>query len=332
MKIFNRNNIIVILCLLLAILPVSCLKDDYAAKENTTMMVTFTTRAITGNSNDDAGELEDNEQMHTLRVIMVRSRDKKILHNEYYEFDKFVASKTIIFCDRAADVMGEKLDFYAIANEEGVGFNDNYWDEVNVENFKTMKLGDEFLENANEKSTNTNTKIPQTAYESIYVDQQDGVISRTIQLQFVVAKVRLTINNPLGKEQEVKDISLSNVNYNEPTSLFASDDLSSSSVSMPLIDVITIPKATTTNGVITNGTSTIYAYFYENELLGTDHYILNASYNSNKQVFDISTAANIYQIKRGTMLDINVMLRNVEPEVNVSVVPWTEKSMGVEFN
>lgn len=53
---------------------------------------------------------------------------------------------------------------------------------------------------------------------------------------------------------------------------------------------------------------------------------------------DVSTYKEIAEpsitdVPRGTELDINVTLSvNTEPEIEVLVIPWAEKSMGVEFN
>ena len=56
------------LLLLLALLPVSCIKDDYAPKGTATVTMTFTTRAISNSTTRATGDLLDNEQMKTIRL------------------------------------------------------------------------------------------------------------------------------------------------------------------------------------------------------------------------------------------------------------------------
>lgn len=67
------------LCLLLlALLPASCIQDEYAAKGTATVTMTFTTRAISNPTTRAVGDLLDNEQMRTLRVIVARSETSEI--------------------------------------------------------------------------------------------------------------------------------------------------------------------------------------------------------------------------------------------------------------
>lgn len=79
---FNRNNSIGIFCLLLllAVGAVSCIKDEYAEnKEKAIVTMTFTTRAMSNSTTRAVGDLLDNEQMRTLRVIVARSSNSEVL-------------------------------------------------------------------------------------------------------------------------------------------------------------------------------------------------------------------------------------------------------------
>ena len=106
------------LLLLLTLLPVSCIKDDYAAKGTATVTMTFTTRAISNSTTRATGDLLDNEQMKTLRVIVARSSNSEILYNVKYSIEASETSKTITFSELTVNKAGEDFDFYAIANEE----------------------------------------------------------------------------------------------------------------------------------------------------------------------------------------------------------------------
>lgn len=302
------------LLLLLALLPVSCIKDDYAAKEKATVQVTFTTRAISGSSDTDANTLEEYEHMRTLRVIVARAND--ILYNVKYNIDEGETRKIITFSELTVNADGEDFDFYAIANEEGTGYND--WETVSVGTLTSRNLNNIATLN------DGNTFIPQTAKATITVKpQQDGSIqSATIPLQFAVAKVRLTIENTSTTEQTVSGISLSGVNMTS-TPLFAESlsDRKNGSVSL---GEMTIPAET--NG--TPGKSTVYAYFYENT---GGEYILNATWETST-TFDINTLGNLSEIKRGTELDITITIKKsvTTPEdFFIQVNTWDSADMEI---
>lgn len=274
--------------------------------------MTFTTRAIS-NPATTAGGLEDNEHMRTLRVIVAR-QNGEILYNLKYDIAENETSKTITFSEMTVNADGETFDFYAIANEEGVGYNRS-WENVTVADLKGMNLQSGFLTNAN---TSKDTYIPQTAYKQIRVVPQSGggIQSETMKLDFAVAKVRLTINNTSAGDQYVNDINLSGLNMTS-TPLFANGTLSGVTGGTLSLGSMTIHA---------NGTATVYAYFFENTG-GT--YALTANWNNKQQKLDIK-AAGITEISRGTELNINITLNaTATPTFNIEVVPWAEVEVDV---
>lgn len=298
--------------LLLSLLAVSCISDDYPVRDKATVKMTFTTRAIS-NPTTTAGGLEANEHMHTLRVIVAR-QNGEILYNLKYDIAQNETSKTITFSEMTVNADGETFDFYAIANEAGVGYSGS-WDDVTVADLKGMNLQSGFLTNAN---ASKNTMIPQTAYKQIRVAPQSGggIQSETMKLDFAVAKVRLTINNTSSAVQTVSNINLSGLNM-ESTPLFANGTLSA------------VKEGTLSLGNMTidaNSTATVYAYFFENT--GGD-YALTANWNNKQQTLDIK-AAGITEISRGTELNINITLNaTATPTFNIEVVPWAEVEVDV---
>jgi len=299
--------------LLLSLLAVSCISDDYPVRDKATVKMTFTTRAIS-NPTTTAGGLEDNEHMRTLRVIVAR-QNGEILYNLKYDIAENETSKTITFSEMTVNAEGETFDFYAIANEEGVGY-DGSWENVTVADLKGMNLPEGFLTNAN---ASKNTMIPQTAYKQIRVAPQSGggIQSETMKLDFAVAKVRLTINNTSAGDQYVNDINLSGLNMTL-TPLFANGTLSA------------VTEGTLSLGNMTihaNSTATVYAYFFENTG-GT--YNLTASWNGIQTLNLNNSAANINAISRGTELNINITLNaTTTPTFNIEVVPWAEVEVDV---
>lgn len=277
--------------------------------------MTFTTRAIS-NPATTAGGLEDNEHMHTLRVIVAR-QNGEILYNLKYDIAENETSKTITFSEMTVNADGETFDFYAIANEAGVGY-DGSWENVTVADLKGMNLSEEgFLADANDASKNK--MIPQTAYKQIRVAPQSGggIQSETMKLDFAVAKVRLTINNTSSAVQTVSNINLSGLNM-ESTPLFASGTLSGERGGTLSLGDMTIHA---------NESATVYAYFFENTG-GT--YNLTASWNGTQTLNLNNSAANINAISRGTELNINITLNaTTTPTFNIEVVPWAEVEVDV---
>ena len=309
------DSLATVCLLLLALLPASCIQDEYAAKEKATVRVTFTTRAISGSSDTDANTLEEYEHMRTLRVIVARAND--ILYNVKYNIDEGETRKIITFSELTVNADGEDFDFYAIANEEGTGYND--WETVSVGTLTSRNLNNIATLN------NGNTFIPQTAKATITVKpQQDGSIqSATIPLQFAVAKVRLTIENTSTTEQTVSGISLSGVDMTS-TPLFAESlsDIKNGSVSLGEMTI-----SAETNG--TPGKSTVYAYFYENT---GGEYILNATWGASSTTFNINDLGKLSEIKRGTELDITITIKKsvTTPEdFFIQVNTWDSADMEI---
>lgn len=301
-----------IFLLLLSLLAVSCISDDYPVREKATVKMTFTTRAIS-NPTANAGGLEANEHMRTLRVIVAR-KSGEILYNLKYDIAQDETSKTITFSEMTVNADGEAFDFYAIANEDGVGYSGD-WNSISVAGLTSINLQGGFLTNAN---TSTDTYIPQTAYKEITVTPQTGggIQSETMKLDFAVAKVRLTINNTSSGDQYVNNINLSGVNM-ASTPLFAAETLSGETGGTLSLGNMTIPAEEST---------TVYAYFFENT--GGD-YALTATWNGT-QTLNIKDDAGLSEISRGTELDINITLNaTTTPTFNIEVVPWTEVEVDV---
>ena len=120
------KNLGIGVCLLLlsALLPVSCIKDDYPAGEKASVTMTFTTR-VGSDTQVSGDDLATNERMKSLRVIVARSSTKEVLYNvKYTTFNKLENGqlyKKVTFSELTTKKDGEDFDFYAIANEEAFG-------------------------------------------------------------------------------------------------------------------------------------------------------------------------------------------------------------------
>ena len=314
---FNRNNSIGIFCLLLllAVGAVSCIKDEYAeSKEKATVQVTFMTRAVSDGT-IVGNELADNEQMKTLRVIV--TKDGKILYNEYYtendfaQYDNGQRYKTVTFSELVTKVEADRtFVFYAIANEEGIA------------NWPTQITSLDQLPENIILSTSSDL-IPQTAKQSITVDipqEGNGIQKKTMQLEFVVAKVQLIVVNESETEQTLTNISLSNADVNTPQlPLFPSEQ---SVLSVGDKDVMMSEMR-----LSRYGTSAQTAYVYENKA-PTGGYVFNATWNGDSRPpVDLSSVENL---PRGKELRITIHLKqNSTVEFNYEVLDWTNVEVDI---
>lgn len=314
---FNRNNSIGIFCLLLllAVGAVSCIKDEYAEnKEKATVQVTFTTRAVSDGT-IVGNELADNERMKTLRVIVAKG--DKILYNEYYTGDDFAENgngqryKTVTFSELVTeDEVDRTFDFYAIANEGGIAD----W-PAQITSLEQLP--------ENITLSTTSALIPQTAKQSITVEipQEDsGIQKKTMQLEFVVAKVQLIVVNESETEQTLTNISLSNADVNNPqVPLFPSEQ---SDLSVGDKDVMMSEMR-----LSRYGTSAQTAYVYENKA-PTGGYVFNATWNGDSRPpVDLSSVENL---PRGKELRITIHLKqNSTVEFNYEVLDWTNVEVDI---
>lgn len=309
------------LLLLLALLPVSCIKDDYAAKEKATVQVTFTTRALSDET-IAGNELADNERMKTLRVIV--AKDSKILYNEYYTESDFVENedgqryKTITFSELVTeDEEDRTFDFYAIANEEGIA------------DWPTQITS---LDQLPEITLSTSSKlIPQTVKQSIIVEipqEGSGIQKETMQLEFVVAKVQLIVVNETDTEQTLSGISISKADIQaQETGLFPP----SKNTTLPEGNKDVEMNEMTLNGDESSAMFSQTAYVYENKA-PTDGYVFNATWNNDNQPpVDLST---VKDLPRGKELRITIHLKqNSTAQFDYEVLDWTNVEVNIpEFD
>lgn len=291
------------LLLLLALLPVSCIKDDYAPKGTATVTMTFTTRAISNSTTRATGDLLDNEQMKTLRVIVARSSNSEILYNLKYEIQPDQTEKTITFSELTVNKNGEDFDFYAIANEEGF-LNDNESLEgtsVNLADLYNRVLTGGFTVGAT---------LPQTGYEKITVKPQtSGIQHEDMKLDFPAGKIQLTFVNETGKEVNLTNVKVPSVAPNQaylfyhgktPTGTTLTGDVNFGS--------ITVPSGT--ESVPTSHSA--YRYIYPGAA-GEGKYKLTATWGDKnfEELLKTTDAPNgISSIPRNRLVNIVVTLKS----------------------
>lgn len=197
------------LLLLLALLPVSCIKDDYAPKGTATVTMTFTTRAISNSTTRATGDLLNNEQMKTLRVIVARNSNSEILYNVKYDIQPDETQKTITFSELTVNKDGEKFKFYAIANEDGFLSEGESLERTSV---NLTDLYNRVLTGGFDKDAT----LPQVGYREIEVKPQtSGIQHEDMKLDFPAGKIQLTFVNETGKEVTLTDVKVPSVAPNQ---------------------------------------------------------------------------------------------------------------------
>lgn len=290
--------------LLLALLPASCIKDDYAAKGTATVTMTFTTRAISNNATRAVDDLLDNEQMKTLRVIVARSSNSEILYNVKYDIQPEETQKKITFSELTVNKNGEKFKFYAIANENGFlsGNESLGGTSVSLTDLYDRVLTGGFTEEA---------ILPQVGYREIEVKpQESGIQEETMKLDFPAGKIQLTFVNETGKEVNLTNVKVPSVAPNQAYLFYHGQTPSGTTLTGDVdFDDITVPSGTESDPTTFSGG---YQYIYPGAA-GEGKYKLTATWNSKvfEELLKTTDAQNgISSIPRNCLVNIVITLKS----------------------
>lgn len=290
------------LLLLLALLPVSCIKDDYAPKGTATVTMTFTTRAISNSTTRATGDLLDNEQMKTLRVIVARSSNSEILYNVKYSIEASETSKTITFSELTVNKDGENFKFYAIANEDGFLSTGENLDGTSV---NLTGLYDRVLTGGFAKGAT----LPQVGYREIKVKlQESGIQQETMKLDFPAGKIQLTFVNETGKEVTLTDVKVPSVAPNKAYLFYHGQTPAGTTLTGDVnFGSIIVPSGTESDPASCSD----YRYIYPGAA-GVGNYKLTADWNGNRnELLKTKDEENgISSIPRNRLVNIVVTLKS----------------------
>lgn len=296
------DSLATVCLLLLALLPASCIQDEYAAKGTATVTMTFTTRAISNPTTRAVDDLLDNEQMQTLRVIVARSSNSEILYNLKYEIQPQETQKTITFSELTVNEKGEKFKFYAIANEDGFLSEDESLDGTSV---NLTGLYDRVLTGGFAKGAT----LPQVGYREIEVKlQESGIQEETMKLDFPAGKIQLTFVNETGKEVTLTDVKVPSVAPNKAY-LFYHGQTPSGTTLTGDVDFGSIVVPSGTESAPTSYSD--YRYIYPGAA-GVGKYKLTADWNGGREALLKTTDApdGISSIPRNRLVNIVVTLKS----------------------
>lgn len=318
-NIMKSYGIGVCLLLLSVLLPTSCIKDDYAAGENASVTMTFTTRAQSADpSVDGSVPLLDNEQMKTLRVIVAR-KSGEILFNVKYDIDVNETFKKITFSELTTNKNGEKFDFYAIANEEAfLDAGESLEGKgIDLTKLKARVLSKDF-------NSPALSRLTQAAYQEIEVKPSENN-EATMQLLFPVAKINLSFVNTTGSEQNISKVKLQNGTPNG-AKLFYDGNMPTSvdKTGMNItFDDFTLNAA--------GENSSCVRYVYPGET--NQQYVITAKWNEKDYTLPLEIDnKSLTNLARGSQYNVTITLKGGGLTVSCVVQPWEDTSHEVQLS
>lgn len=308
----------------------SCIKEDYAgaSDETATVNLVFDTRA--SGQDGDKVQGEANEGIKTLRVIIVDTEKGIVDVNETRNFssdggDEFTKTLTIM------GLPAGKKSFYIVANEESVGLELNSSlpkGEINLND--TLQFLQTLVESENFPRTDIAAKglpIAGTASANI-----TGAEDQTIEIPITraVAKMELTLTNATGGDFELSQVVLGSF-FPDKTYLFPQ---AGQAITLPGEVTYSDHTFTTNVTLADEEMRTFYFYFYESNA-GEGVYTIalnnDADYTAAPIMLDEDTP--LASVARNTCLrvtgTIESALKPVVTDLQLLVVPWTEKNIDV---
>lgn len=323
-KHFRTYCLLAVAVVAVALLSVSCIKDnDPAVGGKASVTMTFTTRV---SDNVTAGNLLDNEQMSTLRVIVARSGTNDIIYNVSYDIQPGETQKVIHFSELTVNKDGENFDFYAIANEEAfLGEGESLEEKSVLSALKSRILRKDF-------NSPALSKIPQAAFKTITVGPNENT-SATMNLLFPLAKVVLNFDNQTGESVDLTDVAISGI-ANQGylfkdiyTNSYPQGTAGSGTVKFGNEGTLQVPVGE----VADDDASPYIRYLYP--WTSDNTYKLTATWGSktHEVVFKIGDE-ELKELEAGQQLNVNVTLIANSLKVALTVSPWTVDDAALDFS
>lgn len=321
---YFRTYCLLAVVLAMALLPVSCIKEDYpvAAGEKASVTMTFTTRV---SDNVTAENLLDNEQMRKLRVIVARSGTNDIIYNVSYDIQPGETQKTIRFSELTVNKEGENIDFYAIANEQAFLSGGKSLEGKNVDlgALKARILTEDFNNPAL-------SLIPQAAFKTIKVEPIEQQTA-SMNLLFPLVKVVLNFDNQTGEPVDLTNVQI--------------DGTADQGYLFKDIYADSYPQSAAGSGTVKFGNegtlqvpvgevadaSPYIRYLYP--WTSGNAYKLTATWGSktHEVVFKIGDE-ELKELEAGQQLNVNVLLIANSLKVSLTVSDWTVDDQILDFS
>lgn len=318
---YFRTYCLLAVVLAMALLPVSCIKEDYpVAAEKASVTMTFTTRV---SDNVAVGNLLDNEQMQTLRVIVARAGTKDIIYNVSYQIQPDETQKTIRFSELTVKKEGEDIDFYAIANEQAFLSDGESLEGKNVDlgALKARILTNKDFNNP------ALSLIPQAAFTTIKVGPTEQK-KASMKLLFPLVKVVLNFDNQTGES-----VGLTNVQIDGTADqgyLFVHPKYPQATTGMGTVKFGRDGALTVPAGEVADVAPFVrYLYPWNHD----DGWKLTATWGSSphEAVFKVNNEV-LKKLQHGQQLNVNVLLIANSLKVSLTVSDWTVDDQILDFS
>lgn len=319
-KLFRTYALLAAAVVAVALLSVSCIKDsDLTAGEKASVTMTFTTRV---SDNVTAGNLLDNEQMQTLRVIVARSGTNDIIYNVSYQIQPDETQKTIRFSELTVKKEGENIDFYAIANEQAFlsGGESLEGKNVNLGALKARILTKDFNNPAL-------SLIPQAAFTTIKVGPNEQK-KASMKLLFPLVKVVLNFDNQTGESVGLTNVQIDGIA--DQGYLFKDVQREYPQAGMRTVKFGTAGALTVPDGEVADVAPFVrYLYPWKHD----DGWKLTATWGSSphEAVFKVNNEV-LKELQHGQQLNVNVSLIANSLKVSLTVSDWTVDDQILDFS
>lgn len=321
-KLFRTYALLAAAVVAVALLSVSCIKDsDLTAGEKASVTMTFTTRV---SDNVTAENLLDNEQMQTLRVIVARSGTNDIIYNVSYDIQPGEGKKVIHFSELTVKKEGEKIDFYAIANEQAFLSDGESLEGKNVDlgALKARILKKDFNNPAL-------SLIPQAAFETITVGPSENT-SADMQLLFPLVKVVLNFDNQTGESVGLTNVQIDGTAGQGYLFKDVHPEYPQATAGMGTVKFGTDGALTVPAGEVVDVAPFVrYLYPWNHD----DGWKLTATWGSSphEAVFKVNNEV-LKKLQHGQQLNVNVLLIANSLKVSLTVSDWTVDDQILDFS
>lgn len=323
-KLFRTYALLAAAVVAVALLSVSCIKDsDLTAGEKASVTMTFTTRV---SDNVTAGNLLNNEQMQTLRVIVARSGTNDIIYNVSYQIQPDETQKTIRFSELTVKKEGENIDFYAIANEQAFlsGGESLEGKNVNLGALKARILTKDFNNPAL-------SLIPQAAFKTIKVGPNEQQTA-SMNLLFPLVKVVLNFDNQTGEPVGLTKVQIDGTAgqgylFKDVHPEYPQATAGMGTVKFGTDGALTVPAGEVADADVAPFVRYLYPWNHG------DGWKLTATWGStpHEAVFRVSNEV-LKKLQHGQQLNVNVLLMANSLKVSLTVSDWTVDDQILDFS
>lgn len=321
-KLFRTYALLAAAVVAVALLSVSCIKDsDLTAGEKASVTMTFTTRV---SDNVTAGNLLDNEQMKTLRVIVARAGTNDIIYNVSYQIQPDETQKTIRFSELTVKEEGEDIDFYAIANEKAFLTDGESLEGKNVDlgALKNRILNLRF-------NIPALKDIPQAAFTTIKVGPNEQK-KASMKLLFPLVKVVLNFDNQTGESVGLTNVQIDGTAGQGYLFKDVHPEYPQATAGMGTVKFGTDGALTVPAGEVADVAPFVrYLYPWNHD----DGWKLTATWGSSphEAVFKVNNEV-LKKLQHGQQLNVNVLLIANSLKVSLTVSDWTVDDQILDFS